>query len=68
MTIKTKRYPNATTKQLESLEQLVLILLELFNIDKTDIYIYIYAHAKIAYKDKNSAEGVYLLEYLRNKL
>ena len=66
MTIKTKRYPNATTKQLESLEQLVVILLELFNIDKTDIYIY--AHAKIAYKDKNSAEGVYLLEYLRNKL
>ncbi|EQM94583.1 hypothetical protein HRAG_02369 [Helicobacter bilis ATCC 43879] len=64
MTIKTKRYPNATTKQLESLEQLVVILLELFNIDKTDIY----AHAKIAYKDKNSAEGVYLLEYLRNKL
>ncbi|WP_104718004.1 peptidoglycan recognition protein family protein [Helicobacter trogontum] len=61
---KTKRYPNATTKQLESLEQLVVILLELFNIDKTDVY----AHAKIAYKDKNSAEGVYLLEYLRNKL
>ena len=61
---KTKRYPNATTKQLESLEQLVAVLLELFNIDKTDIY----AHAKIAYKDKNSAEGVYLLEYLRNKL
>ena len=61
---KTKRYPNATTKQLESLEQLVIVLLELFNISKTDMY----AHAKIAYKDENSAEGVYLLEYLRNKL
>ena len=61
---KTKRYPNATTKQLESLEQLVVILLELFNINKTDIY----AHAKIAYKDTNMTEGVYLLEYLENKL
>ena len=39
-------------------------LLELFNIDKTDIY----AHAKIAYKDTNMTEGVYLLEYLMDKL
>ena len=59
---KTKRYPNATTKQLESLEQLVIVLLELFNINKTDIY----AHAKIAYK--NETEGVSLLEYMEKKL
>ncbi|WP_285818962.1 N-acetylmuramoyl-L-alanine amidase [Helicobacter bilis] len=61
---KTKRYPDATTNQLESLEQLVVILLELFNISKTDLY----AHAKIAYKDTNMTESVYLLEYLENKL
>ena len=61
---KTKRYPNATTKQLESLEKLVIILLELFNANKTDIY----AHAKIAYKDENSTEGVSLLEYIEKKL
>lgn len=61
---KTKRYPNATKKQLESLEHLVIALLELLSIDKTDIY----AHAKIAYKDTNMTEGVYLLEYLRDKL
>ncbi|WP_368494331.1 N-acetylmuramoyl-L-alanine amidase [Helicobacter bilis] len=61
---KTKRYPNATTKQLESLEQLVAVLLELFNINKANIY----AHAKIAYKDENSTEGVSLLEHIETKL
>ena len=61
---KTKRYPNATTKQLESLEQLVAVLLELFNMNKANIY----AHAKIAYKDENSTEGVSLLEHIETKL
>ncbi|MWV68454.1 hypothetical protein DCO58_12575 [Helicobacter saguini] len=61
---KIKRYLNATIKQLESLERLVLILLELYNINKTDIY----AHGIIAYKDKNSTEGISLLEYLKGKL
>ncbi|WP_194145487.1 peptidoglycan recognition family protein [Helicobacter sp. MIT 05-5294] len=61
---KAERYPNATTKQLETLEQLIIVLLELFNINKTDIY----AHAKIAYKDKHSTEGVSLLEYIKEKL
>ncbi|WP_181882450.1 peptidoglycan recognition protein family protein [Helicobacter didelphidarum] len=60
----TKRYPNATLKQLGRLEQLVRVLFELYHINKTDLY----AHAKIAYKDTNSTEGVSLLEYLRSKL